>query len=72
VVPPYYDSLIAKLIVWDENRDFALRRSYEALHSFFVEGISTTIPFHLRILRNEDFVKGRFHTRFIEEDFVME
>lgn len=72
VVPPYYDSLIAKLIVWDENRDFALRRSYEALHSFFVKGVSTTIPFHLRILQNGDFIKGRFHTRFIEEDFAME
>lgn len=66
-VPPYYDSLIAKLIVWDCNRDFAIRRSQEALRSFVVEGIATTIPFHLKILSHPDFLEGHFHTRFIEE-----
>jgi acetyl-CoA carboxylase biotin carboxylase subunit len=66
-VPPYYDSLIAKLIVWDCNRDFAIRRSQEALRSFLVEGIATTIPFHLKILSHPDFLEGHLHTRFIEE-----
>ncbi len=66
-VPPHYDSLIAKLIVWDINREFAIRRSREALRSFFVEGIATTIPFHLRILSHPDFLEGNLHTRFVEE-----
>lgn len=66
-VPPYYDSLIAKLIVWDCNREFAIRRSREALRSFTVEGIATTIPFHLKILSHPDFLEGNLHTRFIEE-----
>ncbi|MBC7217495.1 MAG: acetyl-CoA carboxylase biotin carboxylase subunit [Candidatus Caldatribacterium sp.] len=66
-VPPHYDSLIAKLIVWDCNREFAIRRSREALRSFIVEGIATTIPFHLKILSHPDFLEGNLHTRFIEE-----
>jgi acetyl-CoA carboxylase biotin carboxylase subunit len=66
-VPPHYDSLIAKLIVWDVSREFAIRRSREALRSFFVEGIATTIPFHLRILSHPDFLEGNLHTRFVEE-----
>lgn len=67
VVPPYYDSLLAKLIVWDCNREFAIRRAREALRSFVVEGIATTIPFHLKILAHPDFLAGNLHTRFIEE-----
>lgn len=67
-VPPYYDSLLAKLIVWDCDRDFAIRRAREALHSFMVEGVSTTIPFHMRILQNKDFRAGNLHTRFLEEN----
>lgn len=66
-VPPYYDSLVAKLIVWDCNRDFAIRRSREALRSFIIEGIATTIPFHLKILSHPDFLEGNLHTRFVEE-----
>ncbi len=66
-VPPHYDSLIAKLIVWDCNREFAIRRSREALRSFAIEGIATTIPFHLKILSHPDFIEGNLHTRFIEE-----
>jgi acetyl-CoA carboxylase biotin carboxylase subunit len=67
-VPPFYDSLIAKLIVWDSDREHSIRRSREALRSFTVEGVSTTIPFHLKILQNEDFLRGDFHTRFIEDE----
>lgn len=66
-VPPYYDSLVAKLIVWDCDRDFAIRRSREALRSFIIEGIATTIPFHLKILSHPDFLEGNLHTRFVEE-----
>jgi len=69
VVPPYYDSLLAKLIVWDVDRVFAIRRSREALRSFTIEGVMTTIPFHLKILSHPDFVDGRFHTQFLEDNF---
>jgi len=67
-VPPYYDSLLAKLVVWDCDRDFAIRRAREALHSFTVEGIPTTIPFHMKILQNKDFISGNLHTRLVEEN----
>ena len=67
-IPSFYDSLIAKLIVWDTDRIHAIRRSREALHSFIVEGVPTTIPFHLKILQNDDFLRGIFHTRFIEDE----
>lgn len=67
-IPSFYDSLIAKLIVWDTDRIYAIRRSREALHSFIVEGVPTTIPFHLKILQNDDFLRGIFHTRFIEDE----
>lgn len=66
-VPPHYDSLIAKLVVWDSDRPFAVRRAREALQSFIVEGVATTVPFHLKILQDQDFLEGRFHTRFLEE-----
>ncbi|NSW76959.1 MAG: acetyl-CoA carboxylase biotin carboxylase subunit [Candidatus Atribacteria bacterium] len=69
VVPPYYDSLLGKLIVWDVDRDFAIRRAREALRSFVVEGVATTIPFHLKILSHPDFGKGMYHTQFLEENF---
>jgi acetyl-CoA carboxylase biotin carboxylase subunit len=67
-IPSFYDSLIAKLVVWDTDRIHAIRRSREALHSFVVEGVPTTIPFHLKILQNDDFLRGVFHTRFIEDE----
>jgi len=67
-IPSFYDSLIAKLIVWDTDRLHAIRRSREALHSFIIKGVPTTIPFHLKILQNEDFLRGVFHTRFIEDE----
>ncbi len=68
-IPPYYDSMIAKLIVWAESRKEAIRRLRRALEEFYIEGkgIRTTIPFHLRILENEDFLEGRMHTHLIEE-----
>ncbi len=67
-IPSFYDSLIAKLVVWDVDRPFAVRRAMEALQSFTVEGVPTTIPFHLKIMQNEDFSRGLFHTRFLEEE----
>ncbi|HEX7183431.1 MAG TPA: acetyl-CoA carboxylase biotin carboxylase subunit [Thermoanaerobaculia bacterium] len=66
VIPPYYDSLVAKLIVHDRSRMEAITRMRRALDYFVVEGIQTSIPLHKRILRDPDFVAGKFSTRFME------
>jgi acetyl-CoA carboxylase biotin carboxylase subunit len=66
VIPPYYDSLIAKLITFGKDRDEAIMRMRRALEMFIVEGIHTTIPLHRRILADEDFQAGRFDTKFME------
>jgi acetyl-CoA carboxylase biotin carboxylase subunit len=66
VVPPYYDSLIAKLIVRGKDRAEAVARMRRALDMFIVEGIHTSIPLHKRILQDEDFVAGKFDTKFME------
>jgi len=66
-VPPYYDSLVAKLIAHGDDRDHALRRMRRALDMFTVEGIYTSIPLHKRILLEEAFVAGTYDTHFIEE-----
>jgi len=65
VVPPYYDSLIAKLIVHGDNREEAIRRMARALEMFVVEGISTSIPIHEKTMADADFRAGRFDTRFL-------
>lgn len=65
-IPPYYDSLIAKLIVWGKNRQHAIACGRRALEEFTVEGIKTTIPFHLKVLEDERFLKGNFDTGFLE------
>jgi acetyl-CoA carboxylase, biotin carboxylase subunit len=66
-IPPYYDSLIAKLIVWGKNRQHAINRGRRALEEFIVEGINTTIPFHLKVLSDERFVSGNFDTHFLDD-----
>ena len=66
VIPPYYDSLVAKLIVKGRDRGEALARMRRALEMFVVEGIKTSIPMHLRILADADFTAGNFDTHFIE------
>src|SRR6476620_507392 len=67
VVPPYYDSMIAKLIVHARTRDLAIARMQRALEVMVVEGIKTTIPLHQRIMADEKFQKGDFSTKFMEE-----
>lgn len=66
VVPPYYDSLIAKLIVHGKDRNEAVIKMRVALKEFVIEGIKTTIPFHLKIISNPDFLSGNFNTHFLE------
>ncbi len=66
VIPPYYDSMIGKLITVARTRDEALNTMYRALSEYVIEGIKTTIPFHLQLMQNEDFRKGNFTTKFLE------
>jgi acetyl-CoA carboxylase, biotin carboxylase subunit len=70
VVPPFYDSLLAKTIAFGAKREEARTRLLGALGRFTVGGIQTTIPFHRRVLAHPDFVESRIHTRWIEESFL--
>ena len=65
VIPPYYDSLVAKLIAYGADRDEAIARMNRALDMFVVEGIYTSIPLHQRILAHPDFVAGKLDTGFL-------
>ncbi len=65
VIPPFYDSLIAKLIVHGKNRAEAISRMARALEMFIVEGVSTSIPIHEKIMADPDFRAGKFDTRFL-------
>ena len=66
-IPPYYDSMIGKLICWGETRNEARRRMYQALKEYVVLGVKTTIPFHQQIVEDEVFISGKFNTGFIED-----
>ncbi|MGE5807710.1 MAG: acetyl-CoA carboxylase biotin carboxylase subunit [Nitrospirota bacterium] len=66
VIPPYYDSMIAKLIVHAETREEAIMRMLRALDEFIIEGVKTTIPVHKRVLTDPDFVTGDISTKFME------
>ena len=65
-IPVYYDSLIAKLIIWGPDREQARRGMITALESFRVEGVKTTIPAHLQIMGDPEFAAGNYDTGFIE------
>ncbi len=66
VIPPYYDSMIGKLITVARTREEAIDTMYRALSEYVIEGIKTTIPFHLQLMQNEDFRSGNFTTKFLE------
>lgn len=66
-VPPYYDSLLAKLICWGNNREEARRRMYRALREYVITGMKTTLPLCLDIIENKTFISGNFDTGFLEE-----
>jgi len=65
-IPPYYDSMIAKVIAVAQTREEAINTMERALSEYVIEGVKTTIPFHLQLMKNEDFRKGNFTTKFIE------
>jgi acetyl-CoA carboxylase biotin carboxylase subunit len=67
-VPPHYDSLLAKVIVHGNDRQEALQRMGQALDSFILEGVTTTIPFLARVIRHPAFVAGEVDTRFLERE----
>ena len=69
-VPPYYDSLIGKLITWGATRDEAVHRMQRALGEMRIEGVTTTIPFHRKLLRDPAFVGAGMYTRYIEQEFL--
>jgi acetyl-CoA carboxylase biotin carboxylase subunit len=65
-IAPFYDSMIAKLIVWGKDRKEALERMNRALREFAIDGVHTTIPFHLKVINHPKFVSGDFHIQFLE------
>lgn len=65
-ISPFYDSMVAKLIVWGKDREEAIARMKRALDEFVIDGVQTTIPFHARLLEHPDFVSGHFATNFLE------
>jgi acetyl-CoA carboxylase biotin carboxylase subunit len=69
-VPPNYDSLLGKLIVWAPSRLEAIVRMRRALDELQIEGVKTTIPLHRRVLRNADFVEGRVDTTWVERVLI--
>ena len=69
-IPPFYDSLIGKLIVWGKDRDHALKRLKRALAECAVTGIPTTIEFHLQLLERPEFISGDVHTKFVEQEML--
>jgi acetyl-CoA carboxylase biotin carboxylase subunit len=66
-VPPYYDSMIAKLIVYGSNRDSCIRRLRRALEEFVVEGMKTTVPLHQKLVRDEEFLAGDYTIKWLEQ-----
>ena len=71
VIPPHYDSMIAKLITTAQTRESAIQKMKRALEEFIIEGVKTTIPFHLKLMNNPSYLKGDYTTKFMES-FDME
>jgi len=70
MIPPYYDSMVAKLITFGKDREEARKRMLRALEEYEIDGIKTTIPFHQEVLNNNHFIKGQFDTGFIAEHIM--
>ena len=69
-IPPFYDSLIVKLIVWGRDREMAMTRMKRALNECAITGIPTTVSFHLDLLNRQEFINGEVHTKFVEEEML--
>ena len=69
-IPPFYDSLIGKVIVWGRNREMAMTRMKRALNECAVTGIPTTVEFHLALLDRPEFINGDIHTKFVEQEML--
>ena len=67
IIPPYYDSMIAKLITVAQTREEAIQKMERALDEFIIEGIKTTIPFHQQLMKDENFRKGVYTTKFMDD-----
>ena len=67
VIPPYYDSMVAKIITVAQTRKEAITKMHRALSEYVIEGVKTTIPFHIKLMENEQFKKGNFTTKFLED-----
>ena len=67
IIPPFYDSMVAKLITWGTDRREAVERMKRALAEFQIEGIKTTIPFHKKVMKNKEFLRGQYTTDFVSE-----
>jgi acetyl-CoA carboxylase biotin carboxylase subunit len=70
-IPQAYDSLVAKVVVWGPTRELAIPRLKRALGEFEIGGVTTNIPFHLRLLENREFQKGEFHTNFLRDSGIL-
>ena len=66
VIPPYYDSMIAKIITVARTREEAINTMSRALSEYVIEGVKTTIPFHQQLMKHPDFISGNFTTKFLE------
>jgi acetyl-CoA carboxylase biotin carboxylase subunit len=66
-VQPYYDSLVAKLVITGATREIAMKRAMRALNEYVIEGIKTNIPFHKRVLAHPGFIAGQYDTRIVEQ-----
>lgn len=72
IIPPFYDSMISKLVSWGRNREEAIERMKRALDEFIISGVSTTIPFHRKLMDNKIFRSGDFDTGFLEHYKILE
>jgi acetyl-CoA carboxylase biotin carboxylase subunit len=66
-IPPFYDSLVGKLVTWGKDRNMSIMRMRRALDEFYIQGLKTTIPFHRKVMRDEDFIKGNISTHFVKK-----
>jgi len=70
-IPPFYDPMISKLIVWDRNRTDSIRKMQRALYEYIITGIQSNIPFHQAVMQNPRFVKGEINTHFIDSEVAL-